>query len=63
MNNVSSTTVEDDTRSDREWARKRAKPACESPTEKKRQIENVICSRASQSESQHQQRLASGRQS
>ena len=55
MNNVSSTTAEPETRSDREWARKRAKRACESPSEKERRKKanrerNMLC-RASESES------------
>ena len=66
MDNQSSATVVQEARLDRERARKRAKRACESPTEKERRKKaNRECNmlrRASESEAQRLQHLTAGQQ-
>ena len=66
MDNQSSATVVQEARLDRERARKRAKRACESPTEKERRKkanrERNMLRRASESEAQRLQRLTAGQQ-
>ena len=68
MDNQSSgtVTVSQESRLDREWARKCAKRACESHTEKERRKkanrERNMLRRASESEAQRLQRLADGQQ-
>ena len=65
MDNQLSVPAEQETRLDRERARKRFKQACESPTKERRKRtnreRNMLC-RASESEVQHLEHLTAGQQ-